>query len=155
VRGPALRRRSTARSPRSWRACPASTSVAAASRASPASPATRHSQLDSGTYVRLTVTLIVPRVPRVNFNNVKCVFHKNETENHGRSLVFRFGGANPPLPFPPSPPLLALEVGPLPPFSLLPCPSLLSFLPSLLLKLDPLKSSYRVWGSALSSPSGV
>jgi len=50
---------------------------------------------------------------------------------------------SPELPFPLFPPL----------------PFLLSFLfsslPSLPLELGPLKSSYRVWGSAISSPSGV
>jgi len=46
-----------------------------------------------------------------------------------------------PFLFPPSSP--TLEVGPFPPLSSLP------------LEVGPLKSSYGVWGSAVSSPSGV
>jgi len=41
-----------------------------------------------------------------------------------------------------------------PPF-LLPCPSTPSFLVSLPLEVGPFESSYWVWGSAVSFPSGV
>jgi len=58
-------------------------------------------------------------------------------------------GANPPLSFPPSPPL-ALEEGHISPLSFHP---VLSPFPSLISR--PLKSSYGVWGSAVSSVGGV